>query len=78
MGTFKTIEEAKEFFKNDKFEYTEFYKDEMKFERLADKIERSLKKGYVELKDLKKLRKLRRKLCFHRYETYHILQPICR
>lgn len=65
-------------FDTDKFEYTEFFKDKMKFERLTDKIEKCLKKGYIELKDLKKLRKLRQKLCFHQYETYHTLQPICR
>ncbi len=64
-------------FDTDNFEYTEFYKDKMKYERLIDKIEKNLKKGYVVLKDFKNLRKLRQKLCFHRYETYDTLQRIC-
>ena len=49
-------------FDTDKFEYTEYAKDKMKYERLYTKVYKNWNKGILYKKDLDKMLKLRKKL----------------
>ena len=63
-------------FDTDKFEYTEYAKDKMKYEQLYAKVYKNWSKGIIYKKDLDKMQKLRKKLVFHHYPTYTTLQTI--
>lgn len=61
-------------FDSDKFEYTEYYLDKKKYERLYTKVYKNWAKGTLYKKDLDTMQKLRKKLVFHHYPTYNTLQ----
>lgn len=63
-------------FNTDRFEYTEYWKDKRKYEQLYTKVYKNWSKGILYKKDLDKMQKLRKKLVFHTYPTYQILQEI--
>lgn len=63
-------------FDSDKFEYTEYYLDKKKYERLYTKVYKNWAKGILCKKDVDRMQKLRKKLVFHHYPTYLTLQKI--
>ena len=63
-------------FNTDRFEYTEYWKDKRKYEQLYTKVYKDLNKGVIYKKDLDKMQRLLKKLVFHTYPTYQILQEI--
>ena len=63
-------------FNDDKFEYTEYWRDKRKYDELYTKAQKNWRKGIIYCKQIEKLQKLQHKLTFHEYSTYSTLQRI--
>jgi hypothetical protein len=63
-------------FDTEKFEYTEYWKDKQRYEKLYVKVQKNWSKGIIYKNQVDKLNRLKNKLVYHAYPTYTVLQPI--